>query len=64
MLTQSRVILTIDDLPYPILFILDWGNECPLFEDDRQVIHRHLARIFQKTKHDTIPEHTHIVRIS
>lgn len=65
MQTTSRIHLTIDGLPYPVLFILDWGNPdtCPLFEEDRQAVHRHLEKCFRERKHDTVPGHTVMIEV-
>ena len=63
MLTQSRVILTINDLPYRVLFILDWGEQCPLFEEERESVHKHLAGVFKNTPRDVVPGHTVLIEV-
>lgn len=63
MQTTSHVQLTINGLPYHVLFVLDWGDNCPMFEEDREVIHRHLSGIFASTKRDTVPEHITLIEV-
>ena len=55
--------MTINGLPYHVLFVLDWGDNCPMFEEDREVIHRHLSGVFASTKRDTVPEHVTIIEV-
>ena len=63
MQTTSHIQLTISGLPYQVLFILDWGEQCPLFEEERESVHRHLAGVFKNTPRDTVPGHTMMIEV-
>lgn len=63
MQTTSHIQLTISGLPYSVLFILDWGEQCPLFEEERESVHRHLAGVFKNTTRDVVPGHTVLIEV-
>lgn len=64
MQTSSRVDLVISGLHYPVTFILDWGEECPLFMEECEKVHKYLAGVFQREQRDTIPNHTVLIEVT
>lgn len=63
MQTTSHVQLTISGLPYSVLFILDWGDEYPLFPEELEQIHKYLAGVFKNTPRDMVPGHTVMIEV-
>ena len=64
MQTTSHVQLTISGLPYQVLFILDWGEQCPLFQEECESVHKYLAGVFKNTPRDTVPGHTVLIEVT
>lgn len=63
MQTTSHVQLTISGLQYRVLFILDWGEQYPLFQAECESVHRHLAGVFKNTPRDVVPGHTVLIEV-
>lgn len=63
MQTTSHVRLTISGLQYQVLFILDWGEHCPLFQEECEQVHKHLAGVFKSTTRDVVPRHTVLIEV-